>query len=454
MSALLWLQLVLAVPAAGLWVWINFSGRYGRSLRYRLDAGEDRAAGNDGVSRRARPGAAGDADAGTSPAANGVPDNGSAGTSPAANGADALPRVAIISPGRNEAEHLPTTLVELCEQDYPSYVVVFVDDDSDDATPTITAELAARYPHLTVVRNDAPPPPGWVGKCWALHRGYEVLCAADGEASPGGGVDWICFTDADIHWDPRLLRLAMAYAADHDAELVSVAPLLHFGSPVEAIVQLQLVLALGLMLPFEKAMDPDSPWTLTGGAFILVKRSYYDAIGGHNAVKGEMVDDLKLGMAIKAAGARHAVAIGDGLLWCRMYDGWADMWEGLTKNVYAGLGNRWWAALGLALAVLVWNVLPPVLAITCLVWLIVAPGWLAAVSLVLWLAVWVLEARALNTTRKLMRLPGWYAWTMPLGSALYLAIMCGSVRRYHTGGSIWKGRRYVKIEMGKVKESD
>ena len=87
-----------------------------------------------------------------------------------------------------------------------------MDDDSDDATPAITARLDSLYPHLTVLRNESGPPPGWIGKCWALHRGY-------GAVQPDA--EWLCFTDADIHWDPQLLRLAMAYAIRHEAELVS-----------------------------------------------------------------------------------------------------------------------------------------------------------------------------------------------------------------------------------------
>ena len=222
-------------------------------------------------------------------------------------------------------------------------------------------------------------------------------------------------------------------------------PTLRFGSATEAIVQLQLVLALGLALPFDRVTSQETPWTLTGGAFILVKRCWYDAVGGHEAVKGEMVDDLKLGMAIKAAGARHTVAIGDERLWCRMYDGWPDMWEGLTKNMYAGLGHRWWLAAPLGVLILVGNVLPPLLGLAALAWWAAAPGWVPAVSAALWGSTWLFHARALNATRKLMHLPWFYAWTMPAGSVCYLAILVGSVWRYHTGGSIWKGRRYRDV---------
>ncbi len=439
-----WFVWSAAALSAAVWAWLNIP-RYAKLLRHTL----------------AQPGE-GFAD-GPEEAGDGGPRAGGGA------GRGGWPGVAILTPGRDEAEHLPTVLPELCEQDYPRHRVVFIDDASGDATPRITQAMAQRYDNLTVVRNEQPPPPGWMGKCWAIQQGYEALvkleaesagCELEGkrisktssEDSPdlsagledrASAFDWLCFTDADIHWHPLLLRRAMAYCAEHDAELLGVAPTLRFGSAAEAIVQLQLILALGLMLPYDAVVNPDSPRTLTGGAFILVKRRYYDQIGGHTAVKGEMVEDLKLGMALKAAGARHRVALAGDLQWCRMYDGPADLWEGLTKNAYAGLMHRWWLALPACGILLITNVLPPVYFITALVWLILAPGgWMPATALLFSVVALLAQARALNAVRKLMDLPARYAWTTPLGSAAYLLIILASMMQYHTRGNTWKGRRY------------
>ncbi|MEO1237967.1 MAG: glycosyltransferase family 2 protein [Planctomycetota bacterium] len=416
MSPFAWTLLGVNAAAFAVWAWINFGGRYGRSARYRLpqpEAVDPLAQGSDAW----------------------VPPLTDANL-PEAN----LPGVAILSPGRNEAEHLPAVLPELCEQDYPAHHVVFIDDASADETPAIAADLTERFSNLTVVRNDTEPPPGWMGKCWAIQRGYETLTQS--RTLNQSKVDWLCFTDADIHWHPRLLRTAVEHALEHDADLVGVTPTLRFGSAAEAIVQLQLVLALGLMFPFEQAMDPETDFALTGGAFILVRRSLYDQIGGHEAVKGEMVEDLKLGAALKAAGAKHRVALAGDLQWCRMYDGPADMWEGLTKNAYAGLDHRWWKALPLCLAVLLFNVGPLVYAPFAAVGLILSPGWVAAIILSLALVTLLLQARALNAARKLMRLRWPYAWTLPIGSAACLVITLASIFAHHTRGNAWKGRRY------------
>ena len=425
-----WTIVLLSLLSAAVWAYINYAGGRGRTLDYRLDLDPP----EDPPEAPSKPP--------TQDPPQPSSETGSAG---------GWPTVAIVAPGRNEAAHLPDVLPRLCQQDYAAgrYRVVFVDDASTDASPAITAEMRERFAHLTVVRNDHDPPAGWMGKCWAVHRGVAAL--ADAQAAPSSGhpstpptngPEWLCFTDADILWDPRLLRSAVAYALEHDADLLGVTPTLLFGSAAEAVVQLQLVLALGAMLPFEKAMDPDTPWALTGGAFILVRKSHYDAIDGHHAVKGEMVEDLKLGMALKAAGARHRVALAGDLQQCRMYDGWSDMWEGLTKNAYAGLNHRWWNAVGVFAAVWLLNILPPVYALLAAAWLMAAPGWMPAVTLIAAIAAVLWQARALNTTRKLMHLPARYAWTMVPGAAAYTAIIAASAWRYHRGGNLWAGRRY------------
>lgn len=408
----------LSLLSAVVWMCINHTGGRGRTLNYRLD-----------------------------PDAPDSPPSAPPSAPPGPDAQGGWPTVAIVAPGRNEAAHLPDVLPRLCEQDYAAghYRVVFVDDASTDATPEITASMRERFDHLTVVRNDQDPPAGWMGKCWAVHRGVAALggvCSGAKEAQDLTKPQWMCFTDADILWDPRLLRCAVAYALEHEADLLGVTPTLRFGSAAEAVVQLQLVLALATMLPFEKAMDPNTPWALTGGAFILVRTSYYEAIGGHDAVKGEMVEDLKLGMALKAAGARHRVAIAGELQTCRMYDGWKDMWEGLTKNAYAALNHRWWNALGVIVAAWLLNILPPLYLLFAAAWLAAAPGWMPLLTAVLAGAAVLWQARALNASRKLMHLPARYAWTMVPGGAVYTVILAASAWRYHRGGNLWSGRRY------------
>ncbi len=399
-----WCVLVLGAASTAVWAFINFNGQYKRSLRYRL------------------------APPTTPDAADGTPH----------------PSVVILAPGRNEADHLPTVLTGLCEQDYRDAqgrppLVVFIDDQSDDNTPAIVADFAKRHSNLLAVRNDTPPPAGWVGKCWAIEQGIRAVAANDTAPS-----DFYCFTDADIHWHPALLRTALSHLRVSGGDVLAVTPSLVFGSRIEGIVQMQLVLALGLMLPFERAMDPAYPdVALCGGAFILVKRDWYDRVGGHTSVKDKVVEDLSLGLELKRAGALMRVAMAGGLQWCRMYEGWWDMWEGLTKNAYAGLEYSPLRAVALVLATVLLNVLPPVYAIVSAVWLVMSFNMLALASLALAVLGTLLGARALNTTRKLLSLPWWYSFTMPIGAGVYAVFVLASMWQFYSGGNTWKGRRYA-----------
>ena len=91
--------------------------------------------------------------------------------------------MAAVVPARNEAESLPVTLPALLAQDYPGAFRVFlVDDNSDDGTGAIAAELGEKAAHdggapLTVV-NGQPRPDGWAGKVWAMAQGYAAATAA------------------------------------------------------------------------------------------------------------------------------------------------------------------------------------------------------------------------------------------------------------------------------------
>ncbi|MEM9253455.1 MAG: glycosyltransferase family 2 protein [Planctomycetota bacterium] len=405
-TVLAWAAPVVATMAAAMWVYINAHPRFGNNLRHRIDPAEIDDA--------------------------------------------RLPPVALIVPGRDEAEHLSTTLAELCEQDYPTLRVIFVDDASTDATPRITADLVKRYPdRLTVVRNETDPPAGWVGKPWAVQQGVDRLNEL--EAADGMRSHYLCFTDADLHWAPDCLRSAMAHALAEDADVTGLFPKLTFGSVVEAIPQLQMVMALCLILPFDSAMDPEVDDALIGGGFILVKRGLYESVGGHEAVADRILEDIELGRVLKRAGGRLRIGLGPELQWCRMYNGWSDMWEGLTKNAYSAMRSNPLIAGGAVIGVVLGNVLPPVYAVGGLAWVYAsalgdpatpAGDSRAWVTFFAGTAAYLGGVRATNAARRTLGLPVWYAFTMPIGAAVGCLFLIGSAVYHYTGGNRWKGRRY------------
>ncbi|MDP6151970.1 MAG: glycosyltransferase family 2 protein [Phycisphaeraceae bacterium] len=363
---------------------------------------------------------------------------------------DQLPYVVIICPGRNEADHIGKTLPEMCRQDYPNYHVIFVDDESDDATPALTADLAGRFDNLTIIRNDTPPPAGWVGKCWAVKRGYDVLhdMLRTPDDAPFRTLDLALFTDADMHWHPLCLRMAVNEMRRRDVDVMSLFPSMTTGTTGERLVLSTLLVALCVLFPFEKAVDPKHPDTLVAGAFILVRRELYDRIGGHEAVASCVVEDVNLGRALKAAGGRVGIAATQTLLHGRMYEGWSDLWEGLTKNAYAGMEYRLLNAVGFVSLVLIANVLTPVYAIVSILWWLAVGGLAPLVPAGLSGLALLCQARGMNRARLQLQLPFRYTWSTPIGSALYMAIGIASVVRYYRGGNVWKGRSYGQEMAG------
>jgi len=219
------------------------------------------------------------------------------------------PRVSIIVPARNEAEHIRETLVQLLALDYSNYEIIAVNDRSTDRTGEIMDEVAenvllhdrgvmlhaeadrsVRHTRLQVI-HIAELPSGWLGKTHAM---WAAGLQATGE--------WLLFTDADVLFKPDALRRAMAYAESERADHVVLFPRMIMKRPGERmmIAFFQALFVFGHR-PW-KVADPKSQDHMGVGAFNLVRRSVYDAVGTYRALRMEVIDDMKLGKVIKNAG--------------------------------------------------------------------------------------------------------------------------------------------------------
>ncbi len=351
-------------------------------------------------------------------------------------------RISVIVPARNEARNMARCLDGLLSQTYPDFELIVLDDRSTDATPAILQSYAARDRRLTVL-NGAELPPGWAGKPHAL---YQAAQFATGE--------WLCFVDADTFAGPQAIASVFAKAQATGADLFTIMT----GQEVQTFwerVVLPLVFT-GLSVGFSprKVNDPRSKDAIANGQFILIRRSVYDAVGGHAALKGSIVEDRDLAVLVKRSGYRLIVADGQQVAQTRMYTSLPEMWEGWTKNIFLGLsGSAGMLLLGAfgAFVSLVAALALPLWMLGGLVWAALAPasaGWLvAAEAALLWgyLVFWRL--RVLRD----MHIPAWYALTIPLGAAIFAAMMFASTWKVLSGrGVTWKGRRYKQSDRPKV----
>src|SRR5664279_4167320 len=220
------------------------------------------------------------------------------------------PRISIVVPARNEAEHIEAALVSLLQLDYPDFEVIAVDDRSEDATGTILDRLAVQWRekkpalhHRLKVLHVKELPSGWLGKTHAMWQA--------GKLATG---DWLLFTDADVVFRVDALRRAMVYAERERADHVVLFPTMVMESVGErmmmAFFQSQFVFA---RRPW-KVADPKSRDAVGVGAFNLIRREAYERVGTYLRMRLEILDDMRLGEVVKHAGLRQRALFGRDLL--------------------------------------------------------------------------------------------------------------------------------------------
>ena len=199
---------------------------------------------------------------------------------------DDAPAVVAIVPARDEEREVERSVASILSQEYPRLRVTVIDDQSTDATGAILDRLAATQPPggpLQVVHGGERPT-GWVGKTWALKQGVETADA-----------DWLWFVDGDMVLHPRALATAMDVAREANADLVSFLPRADCSTFWQAATGLMLTQLLAHAYPIDRVNDPSKPDALAAGGFILIRRDAYDRAGGHEAVRGEIIEDIQLG---------------------------------------------------------------------------------------------------------------------------------------------------------------
>jgi len=335
--------------------------------------------------------------------------------------------VSVIVPARNEERNLEPVVRSLSGQESVCEIIV-VDDQSEDGTPRILEQLGREIPALRPVRIEFLPP-GWIGKNYALHVGAEQ---ATGE--------WLLFTDADTRHQPGSLAAMIERAKEENADLLSLSPGQEARTWWEKSVIPLVYVEAAKLYPYEEVSRPDSPEAAANGQYILIRREVYERVGGHEALRNEVLEDVALARRVKASGGRLAFLLGRPWVRTRMYENFRDMWEGWSKNLYLLYKKR----LGLLLAALalLWLLdLGPFFGLLVSFHLRRGPaqvGWAAAcVAILAWRHVTYAQtlARAQFTRRMaIYRLPG---------VAIYSCLLLNSARRYLWTEQIqWKGRSY------------
>ena len=240
------------------------------------------------------------------------------------------PFVSVLVPARNEALNIERCVRSLLQQDYKAFEILVLDDASTDATPELLHALVNEsFGCLHTLQGQALPD-GWHGKSWAC---FQLARQAKGEL--------LLFTDADTMHQPDALRRSVAALQATRADMLSLTPFQELGSFWEKLVVPLVYFILMCFLPLRLVWRSRNPaFSFANGQFILFRRDFYDSINGHAAVKGNIVEDVWLCMAVKKAGGTVVAFNGTDTVSCRMYRNGKEVWEGFSKNLFAGLGYK------------------------------------------------------------------------------------------------------------------
>lgn len=235
--------------------------------------------------------------------------------------------VSAIIPARNEEASIARAVESVAAQAEIGEVIV-INDQSTDGTGEILEELSTRIPKLKVI-NAGDLPRGWMGKNHAVALG---AAAARG--------DWLLFTDADTYHHIGSTRRALADAVDHSVVLVSYSPEQEMGSFWERAAIPFVYGRLAAHFSFARVNDPHCTDAAANGQFLLMLRDAYEAVGGHAAIAGEMLEDVALARRVKSQGYGIYFTAPIGIVRTRMYRSFRDLWQGWTKNLYILMGRN------------------------------------------------------------------------------------------------------------------
>jgi hypothetical protein len=341
------------------------------------------------------------------------------------------PWITVFVPARDEALNVGECLRSLLGQDYAKLRVVAVNDRSSDETGAIMDAIAGTAPSRLRVLHLSELPPEWLGKTHAMAMAARQAIAEDAP-------EYLLFTDADVMYRSDAVRRSLAYAVASGADhLVTVPTTIIRRWDEAALLGFFQIFALWGARPWRVA-DPKARRDAIGiGAFNMVRRAAYEQIGGFEAQRMDILEDLTLARRIKRAGLAQRIVFGQGLVNVHWATGLWGLVEAMTKNIFSAFRFH----ISLALAGCVWLLAFCVGPVAGLGWgptRLPAGITLAAVGWAYWLF------------QRTSGISAWNALLSPVSALVFLFTLLRSmVTTLWHGGVQWRGTFYALAELRK-----
>lgn len=340
---------------------------------------------------------------------------------PTAAGDRIAEAVSVLIPARNEAKNIGACVAAaLNSTGLHDLEVIVLDDGSTDQTPELAGQAAHDDPRFRLVRGQEALPAGWLGKNWACHR---LAGVARG--------DVLVFIDADVVVAPDGIANSIALMRAAQLDVICPYPRQVAKGALARIVQPLLQWSWLTLLPLGPAeTSPRSSLTAANGQLLIVDASRYARMGGHESVRGEVLEDIALVRNVKAGGGRGGVVDGTEIARCQMYEGSRDLIDGYSKSLWSAFGTPA-GSLGVVALLNLMYVAPTLAALTSRstttrAW--GALGYAAGVA-----------GRAVTAERTGGRIvPD--ALAHPISILAFSALVAESWRRHRNGTIHWRGR--------------
>lgn len=335
----------------------------------------------------------------------------------------AAPKISVIIPARDEEKNIGHCLTHLFKEDYPNFEIIVIDDRSSDRTSHLLENLKKLSPVPMKIIRIQKLPAGWTGKNYAMHTGSK---AASGE--------WLLFTDADTTHTPYSLSTAVKAMWVYKTDLLTLAPEAESVTFWEKTVQ---PIAIGSLAVWFKAEE------LANGQFLLVNRAVYEAVGGNEAVKDKVVEDIELARKMRRSGFKTEFSNGTKLYRTRMYTSLGTIITGWTRILTHLFEKDLWKLSEKIGMFIFFSIAPFLILAVEMVFFLMGSAQFSKLIFCFSLAVSGLIVAVRFAGNKILKCDPWYALLHPVGSAVMACILLKCIGRVIAKlPSVWKGERY------------